>query len=47
MFQVKAALGGAGLLLGLVGMSLHRAGLVLGAVACLGLAFAFRFVGRT
>ena len=47
MIQIKAALGGAGLLLGLVGMSLHRASLVMGAVACLTVAFFLRFVGRT
>jgi len=35
-----------GLLLGLVGMSLHRSGLVLAAVACLALAFLLRFAGR-
>jgi hypothetical protein len=40
--HLKAALGGIGLLLGLVGMSLHRRGLIWGAVACLGAAFVLR-----
>ncbi|HEX4633977.1 MAG TPA: hypothetical protein VH163_09100 [Gemmatimonadales bacterium] len=44
VFHIKAALGGAGLLLGLVGMSVHRLGLVWGAVGCLGAAFLLRFV---
>ncbi|HZH41927.1 MAG TPA: hypothetical protein VFD85_12995 [Gemmatimonadales bacterium] len=41
--HIKAGLGGAGLLLGLVGMSVHRLGLVWGAVGCLGAAFLLRF----
>lgn len=44
--HIKAALGGVGLFLGLIGMSLHRNTLVWGAVGCLGVAFLFRFVGR-
>ncbi|HKR56815.1 MAG TPA: hypothetical protein VJS20_10960 [Gemmatimonadales bacterium] len=44
IFHIKAALGGVGLLLGLVGMSLHRTSLVWGAVGCLGVAFVLRFV---
>jgi len=43
VFHLKAGLAGAGLLLGLVGMSLHRLGLVWGAVGCLGIAFLLRF----
>lgn len=44
VFHLKAGLGAAGLLLGLVGMSLHRTGLVWGALGCLGAAFLLRFV---
>jgi hypothetical protein len=46
VLRIKAALGGGGLFLGLVGMSLHRAPLIIGAVACLLVAFLLRFADR-
>jgi len=45
-FQVKAALGGAGLVLGVAGMALPYRPLVWAAVVLLGLAFLTRFAER-